>query len=101
MTLVTKSAGIRQFKNSSAQWLITLGGIGVWCTLILIFLYLLYVVKPIFESAEIEPIASHVVTSTSPILTAGVDELKEVAYLINQQGVVDFYQINCLLVFCK
>lgn len=94
MALATKSAGIRQLKNSLAQWVITFGGIGVLFTLVLIFMYLLYVIKPIFESATVEPLVNISIESSSPILTAGVDELKEVAYTINQQGIIDFYPLK-------
>jgi len=94
VALATKSAGIRQLKNSLAQWVITFGGIGVLFTLVLIFMYLLYVIKPIFESATVEPLVNISIESSSPILTAGVDELKEVAYTINQQGIIDFYPLK-------
>ena len=94
MALATKSAGIRQLKNSLAQWVITFGGIGVLFTLVLIFMYLLYVIKPIFESATVEPLVNISIESSSPILTTGVDELKEVAYTINQQGIIDFYPLK-------
>ncbi len=59
MTIKNKSAGSRQLKNSLAKWLITLGGVSVLFTLVLIFMYLLYVIKPIFESVKIEPISSY------------------------------------------
>ena len=46
----------RKVKNSVARWSITVGGISVLFVLVLIFLYLLYVIKPIFESATIDPL---------------------------------------------
>lgn len=93
---MSKSAGSRQLKNKLAQYLITLGGVSVLFTLILIFLYLLYVIKPIFESAHIEQ--THVVSANnskadSKILTSGVDELKEVAYQLDETGTLAFYQL--------
>ena len=93
MAIALKSTGPRQLKNTLAQWLITLGGISVLFTLVLIFLYLLYVIKPIFESAKIEPVGQFEINTTAPILSTGVDELKEVAFQINQQGQIDFYQL--------
>jgi phosphate transport system permease protein len=94
VALATKSAGIRQLKNSLAKWLITLGGIGVLFTLVLIFLYLLYVIKPIFDSAKIEPVTNFSLQLQSPVLSTGVDELKELAYVITEQGLIDFYQVK-------
>ncbi|MCJ8319776.1 MAG: ABC transporter permease subunit [Colwellia sp.] len=57
-------------------------------------MYLLYVIKPIFDSATVEPLANISIESSSPILVTGVDELKELAYIINEQGVIDFYQLK-------
>lgn len=87
-------ANKRQFKNKLAQWLITLGGISVLFTLVLIFLYLLYVIKPIFASAEIEPIQSIETELSAKVFSIGIDELKELAYFIDGQGLINFYQIE-------
>ncbi len=96
MTTLVKSNRSRGIKNSLAKWLITLGGISVLFTLVLIFLYLLYVVKPIFESAEIEQSVniSLEVNSDNKVLSTGVDELKEVAYQITDSGKIDFYHLK-------
>jgi phosphate transport system permease protein len=79
-----------------AKWLITLGGISVLFTLVLIFLYLLYVVKPIFESAQIEPKVSINLDlkANDKVLSTGVDELQEVAYEITEAGNIDFYHLK-------
>ena len=94
-TLITSNRS-RGFKNSLAKWLITLGGVSVLFTLVLIFLYLLYVVKPIFESAEIEQSDSIVIDSNTneTTLSTGVDELKELAYKITDSGKIDFYHLK-------
>ncbi|MFD2164660.1 ABC transporter permease subunit [Thalassotalea euphylliae] len=63
-------------------------------TLILIFLYLLYVIKPIFESASVEPMSEIQVTSTSNVVATGLDELKEVAYQLTADGNLSFYQMS-------
>ncbi len=93
MAIASKSADFRKVKNSLAKWVITLGGISVLFTLVLIFMYLLYVIKPIFESAKVEPHAQFAITESSKVLSTGVDELKEVAYSINEQGIINFYQL--------
>jgi phosphate transport system permease protein len=94
VTIASKSANSRKIKNSVAKWIITLGGISVLFTLILIFMYLLYVIKPIFESAKVEPVTQLTINSQQNMLATGVDELQEVAFSINQRGVIDFYQIS-------
>lgn len=91
---MSRSADIRQVKNKLAQYLITLGGISVLFTLVLIFLYLLYVIKPIFESAHIEQEQQIQVDQNTNILISGVEELKEVAYQLDASGVITFYQLS-------
>jgi len=93
VAIPSKSANSRKFKNNLAQWLITLGGISVLFTLVLIFMYLLYVIKPIFESAKVEPLASVEVSAPYKVLATGVDELKEIAYNLDVKGNMSFYQI--------
>lgn len=93
MTIASQSASYRKVKNSLAKWMITLGGISVLFTLVLIFMYLLYVIKPIFESAKVESVSQFELTQTQNILSTGVDELQEVAFSINQNGVIDFIQL--------
>jgi phosphate transport system permease protein len=103
VTLRLTSNRSRQFKNSAARWGITLGGISVLFTLVLIFLYLLYVIKPIFEAAEVEPstviqLSTHTKTTNKTmvnhVLSTGVDELKELVYQINQAGEFSFYPLT-------
>ena len=94
MALAFKSTGTRQIKNSLAKWLITLGGISVLFTLVLIFMYLLYVIKPVFDSATVEQTSQLSLRSSSATLSTGVDELKEVVYQINQQGDIAFYRLK-------
>ncbi|WP_019025844.1 hypothetical protein [Colwellia piezophila] len=94
VTLISSSRS-RGIKNSLAKWLITLGGISVLFTLVLIFLYLLYVVKPVFDSAQIEPAVSISIDlpTDTRILATGVDELQELAYQISDTGQIDFYHL--------
>ena len=69
-----------------------MGGISVLFTLILIFLYLLYVIKPIFESAKVESKTQLQLTSSGQVLATGSDELSEVVYALDAQGQLSFYQ---------
>jgi len=93
VSIASQSADLRQLKNKLAKWFITLGGTMVLFMLILIFLYLLYVIKPIFESAHVEPANEISLSNQHPVLAAGLDELKEVAYQIDSQGTMAFYQM--------
>lgn len=93
MTIALKSAGPRQLKNVLAKWLITLGGVSVLFTLVLIFMYLLYVIKPIFEAAKIEQKQQFDITASSNVSSIGIDELKELAYVITDNGQINYYPL--------
>ena len=84
----------RLFKDRFAQFGITAGGVMVLVALLLIFFYLLYVVQPIFESAKVEKRNSLNIANADQIVGLGVEEQTEVAYLLGQQGQVDFYNIE-------
>ncbi|MGH1382744.1 MAG: ABC transporter permease subunit, partial [Shewanella xiamenensis] len=60
----------------------------------LIFFYLLYVIKPIFDSADVTPVKSvsyqHAEVAT---LMVGADEQNEVMYRVAADGQVDFYTV--------
>jgi phosphate transport system permease protein len=84
----------RLFKDRFAKFGITAGGIMVLIALLLIFFYLLYVVQPIFESAKVEKRASFNVANAEQIVGLGVEEQTEVAYLLDDQGQVNFYSVD-------
>lgn len=84
----------RLFKDRLAQFGITVGGVMVLIALLLIFFYLLYIVQPIFESAKVEKRDSFNLTNAEQIVGVGVEEQTEVAYLLSQQGSVDFYSVE-------
>lgn len=96
MTALSTSNRSRGIKNSLAKWLITLGGISVLFTLVLIFMYLLYVVKPVFESAQITPkLTINVDLNTEEtVLSTGIDELQELAYQITDRGNINFTHLT-------
>lgn len=96
MTALSTSNRSRGIKNSLAKWLITLGGISVLFTLVLIFMYLLYVVKPVFESAQITPkLTINIDLNTEEtVLSTGIDELQELAYQITDRGNINFTHLT-------
>ncbi|MEW6991129.1 ABC transporter permease subunit [Colwelliaceae bacterium 6441] len=60
-------------------------------------MYLLYVIKPIFESAEISKVSSFSIENNQQILATGLDELQELAYAIDAEGNINYYPLNSVL----
>ncbi|MEW6996737.1 ABC transporter permease subunit [Colwelliaceae bacterium BS250] len=92
MSISANSFEPRQIKNTLARWFISAGGVSVLFTLVLIFAYLVYVVKPVFDAASIEPIANISIAQKHPTLAVGADEQKEIAFEISDSGEINFYQ---------
>ena len=64
----------------------------VFVALLLIFFYLLYVIKPIFDGADIQPSTKVSMLHTDvPTLMVGSDEQNEVLFRVANDGQVDFY----------
>jgi len=83
----------RHVKDVATRWLMAFGGIGVIATIVLIAFYLLYVVVPMFKSAEIESISTYSVPSESAgrTLVYAIEEQREVALRIDDQGHAVFF----------
>ncbi|KZN40443.1 phosphate ABC transporter permease [Pseudoalteromonas luteoviolacea CPMOR-2] len=84
----------RLFKDRFAQFGITSGGVMVLVALLLIFFYLLYVVQPIFESASVTKRTDITLQNDKTYFGLGMEEQTEIAYLLDDKGQVDFYQIK-------
>lgn len=96
-TLALSGSRRRWFKDRLAHIGVTTGGILVLVALLLIFFYLLYVVKPIFDDARVEPgpqfslVESGTAMGNTALL--GVEEQNELVYRFNDRGEVNFYSI--------
>ena len=100
--LVDRYATRRAFKDKAAQIGVTVGGTMVFVALLLIFFYLLYVIKPIFDGADIQPVTKVELQHTdSPTLMVGSDEQNEVLFRVANNGQIDFYSsvTNQLILF--
>ncbi len=82
----------RAFKDQLARYFVGVGGISVIAAILLIFFYLLYVVIPMFESAQIHQVSEYTVPGSGKTLYIGVEELGEVALRISDQGEVVFFK---------
>ena len=91
--LMEKRGNRRALKDLLAKIGVTVGGIMVFVALLLIFFYLLYVIKPVFDAAKVTPLSSIPVVADSKTLMVGTDEQNEIIYRASEQGSVDFYRI--------
>lgn len=90
----------RWLKDRIAQIGVTTGGILVLVALLLIFFYLLYVIKPIFDSARVEPGPAFSLLDAGTgrdelgkTALLGVEEQNELVYRFNDKGEVSFYSV--------
>lgn len=90
---VNKSSSRRLLKDKLAKLTIVSGGILVLVALLLIFMYLLYVVKPVFSPAEVR-FQSSVSVAAPQVLAMGTDERVEMAYSLNAKGEVNFFSLQ-------
>ena len=88
--IALKTESTRKFKDKFAKYGVMTGGILVLCALLLIFFYLLYVVKPVFDSAHVD---SREATSTldKAYFATGIEEQTEISYAITPNATVDFF----------
>ena len=84
----------RVIKDKLVKYGVTVGGTSVLVTLLLIFGYLLYVVLPIFSPVSIEQVTSFKRQDATSIYALGLDEQNEVAYQLDDQGLLVFYSLR-------
>ena len=69
----------RAIKDIAARYMVSMGGVSVLVAILLIFFYLLYVVIPMFESADIAEQNHFAVPGAGKTLYVGLEEQGEVA----------------------
>ncbi|AXQ29063.1 ABC transporter permease subunit [Solimonas sp. K1W22B-7] len=91
-----KAAGTqsRYFKDNLARWVVWTGGLGVIVALMLIFVYLLSEVFPLFKGAEFEQRQSFVVPGgQGKTLYFAAEEQGEVGMRLTDSGAVTFFDL--------
>lgn len=82
----------RYAKDRIARYGVAIGGIGVIAALVLIFVYLVYVVLPMFRPAVIQPGAAFALPGgPSPSLYLTVEEQAEIGMRVTADGRVVFF----------
>ncbi len=80
--------------NKIASIIISLGGYGVILSIVGIFLFLLYETIPLFSGASLDKVLSYNVSNKKKVVLAGVDQYKELSYLISNNGEVDYFNLK-------
>ena len=83
---------LRAIKDRLASIAVTLGGIGVIVAILLIFIYLFYVVLPLFKPAEVVDRGQWDLRATGVSLMS-VDEQNEVLFLMKHNGDATFIRL--------
>jgi len=81
----------RMIKDHLARYLVGFGGVSVIFAIALIFFYFVYVVVPMFESAEQEKVAEYSHLDQRSLLTMSMEEQAEVAVGFSREGDVRFW----------
>ncbi len=84
----------RLIKDRLARLAVTSGGLGVLAALVLIFVYLVMVIFPLFSDAKIE--TNHAMRSADvgEPFAISVDDYAQLAFVITQKGQVQFLSMN-------
>ncbi|NOH69881.1 ABC transporter permease subunit [Vibrio pectenicida] len=84
----------RLIKDRLARWLVSTGGVAVLAALVLIFIYLIISVLPLFSDAKLTPNVSIKGINTEKPTLIGIDDYGENAYVVSTLGYVDFWSLR-------
>lgn len=81
--------------NKTARIIISSGGYGVIISIVFILLFLMYQSMPLSFSASIDELLSFSIGKpTKTIKLTGLDQYQEVYYLVDDNGLVEFYRLS-------
>lgn len=80
--------------DRGVQAAVTACGLMVLMTLMLIFVYLLFAVLPLFKPASLGQVQPLPIVASSPALALGMDVQQRVGYRIDAQGTGQFYRLS-------
>ncbi|WP_017445045.1 ABC transporter permease subunit [Gayadomonas joobiniege] len=82
----------RQIKDKLLYIIVTLGGVSVLLTLLVLFCYLFYVVKPVFEPVEVE-FKTSISNDLGQIISSGFYQQENHIWLLNKSGELKAYEV--------
>ena len=80
----------REFKDRAARYGVAFGGLSVIFAIVLIFFYLLHVVLPLFDGAEMGTVSEYTLESNKAVHIA-LNEYNDVALSANMDGLIQFF----------
>ncbi len=86
---------LRYFNDQLARVSIAAGGVGVIIAILLIFVYLLFEVIPLFQRAEVKHLAEYRLQGAddAALLHLAVEEQSEVGMRLDEKGVITFFGV--------
>jgi len=84
----------RALKDRLARYFVSLGGVSVIIAILLIFFYLLYVVIPMFESADISESQTYSAPGEGTTLLLGLEEQGGIAVRFTDKGQAIFFEAD-------
>ena len=85
--------GWRLLKDRLFTMVMAVGGSAVIVAILLIFIYLLYVVLPLFKDATVKPHGSFEL-SLAPTELLGLDEYAETGFAVSPEGSYQFFKVS-------
>ena len=81
-----KAARHRLLLDRFARWAVTLGGITIIGTILAILFVIVVQIYPLFKRPTASPLPGTSIALGSPPLAIGVDEYREIAYVVSPDG---------------
>ncbi|MEM8497104.1 MAG: ABC transporter permease subunit [Pseudomonadota bacterium] len=84
----------RRFKDRFARHAIAGGGLAVIGAILLIFLYLVYEIAPLFQSASVDEKTSFQISGDTQALHIALEEQGELFLRLNDEGIAEFREVS-------
>jgi len=94
-----ESLSKRIFKDKLAAIVVGFGGVSVIFAIALIFFYFLYVVIPLFQSADQQQLGEYSVSVEGQVLALAIEEQTEVGVIFHDKPGIDFFRTKSGKVF--
>src|SRR3972149_8605468 len=87
-----KSLRQRRLTDKAAHWVITLGGAATIFVILALFVFIFLEVYPLLKGAKV--LKENTYSLHDNVVSAGIDEYQEVAYVIYKDGNVEFISLS-------